>query len=183
MKKIWFALCLLIGFIPAVWADSVADERAEVMAMHDKALAQLYKEKPEAKTKVQTAPGYAVFKNADVNLLIAAVGGGYGVVHNNNTGKNTYMKMGTGGIGLGLGVKDFRAVFIFRTAEVMDKFVNSGWEFGGEADASAKAGDDGGAASGQAVVSDIEIYQMTESGLVLQATVRGTKYWLDEDLN
>jgi len=34
-------------------------------------------------------------------------------VKNNKTGKYTYMKMGELGIGLGLGVKDFRAIFIF----------------------------------------------------------------------
>ena len=31
--------------------------------------------------------------------------------------------------------------------------------------------------------SGIEIYSMTESGLALQATVAGTKYWKDKDLN
>jgi hypothetical protein len=29
----------------------------------------------------------------------------------------------------------------------------------------------------------MEIYQFTQSGLALQATVQGTKYWRDEALN
>jgi hypothetical protein len=33
------------------------------------------------------------------------------------------------------------------------------------------------------VIGDITIYQMTESGLALQATVNGTKYWKDDELN
>lgn len=36
---------------------------------------------------------------------------------------------------------------------------------------------------GEAVLDKISIYQLTESGLALQATVKGTKYWLDEELN
>jgi hypothetical protein len=28
-----------------------------------------------------------------------------------------------------------------------------------------------------------EIYQMTDTGVALQATVAGTKYWKDKDLN
>jgi hypothetical protein len=29
----------------------------------------------------------------------------------------------------------------------------------------------------------MEIYELTESGLALQATIQGTKYWKDKDLN
>ena len=38
--------------------------------------------------------GYAVFDNANVNVILASFGGGYGVVKNNLTGKSTYMNMG-----------------------------------------------------------------------------------------
>ncbi len=94
------------------------------------------------------------------------------------------MKMGLGGVGLGLGAKDYRQVLIFRTDEVLKQFVTSGWEFGGHADATAKAGDSGAEVSGEAVIgNDIEVYSMTESGLALQATVAGTKYWKDDELN
>ncbi|MBI4830092.1 MAG: hypothetical protein HY801_00750 [Candidatus Lindowbacteria bacterium] len=34
-----------------------------------------------------------------------------------------------------------------------------------------------------ALFNDITIYQLTKSGLALQATVKGTKYWKDDDLN
>jgi len=94
------------------------------------------------------------------------------------------MKMALGGIGLGLGAKDYRQVLIFKTQRVLDKFVDSGWEFGGHADAAAKAGESGGELSGEgAIGSDIEAYSMTESGLAIQATVAGTKYWKDKNLN
>ena len=50
-------------------------------------------------------------------------------------------------------------------------------------DAAAKASDKGAAVGGEAVLGGITIYQLTKSGLALQATVKGTKYWKDDDLN
>ena len=151
--------------------------------MKNDVLAELYKLHPKAKAEVAAAPGYAVFSNANVNIIFASFGGGYGVTHDNKAGEDVFMKMGEVGIGLGLGVKDFRAVFIFNDRAVMEKFIGSGWEFGGHADAAAKAGDKGAAVGGEAVIDGITIYQITQSGLALQATVKGTKYWKDADLN
>jgi len=54
---------------------------------------------------------------------------------------------------------------------------------GGQADAAAKAGDLGAAAGGSAVVDNVTVYQLTQSGLALQATVMGTRYWQDAELN
>ena len=33
------------------------------------------------------------------------------------------------------------------------------------------------------VVDGITIYQLTETGVALQATIKGTKYWKDDELN
>jgi hypothetical protein len=33
------------------------------------------------------------------------------------------------------------------------------------------------------ITSDMEVYQFVESSIALQATLAGTKYWKDEDLN
>jgi lipid-binding SYLF domain-containing protein len=151
--------------------------------MKNETLAKLYKVRQQARSQIAKAPGYAVFSDANVNVIFASFGGGYGVIKNNKSGKHTYMKMGEIGIGLGLGVKDFRAVFIFHDPETMNRFIESGWEFGGHADAAAKASDKGTAVGGEVLLDDITIYQLTESGLALQATVKGTKYWKDGALN
>ena len=124
-----------------------------------------------------------MFSNANINLLFASVGGGYGVAENKRLKKTVYMKMGEAGLGLGLGVKDFRAVFIFKNQESLEAFIDNGWEFGGHVDAAAKAGDKGAAVGGEAMLNGVTIYQITESGLALQATLKGTKYWKDTDLN
>jgi len=159
------------------------EKREAILEMKSDVLAEMYAAQPDLEAKVTEAPGYAVFSNANVNLIFASVGGGFGVVHNNSTSEETYMKMGEAGVGFGLGVKDFRAVFVFHTAEVMEKFVESGWAFGAEADAAAKAGDKGGEAGAEGTVGGMSIYQLTKNGIALQAAVKGTKYWKDEELN
>jgi lipid-binding SYLF domain-containing protein len=159
------------------------DKRYATLDMKKNTLAELYRVRPQAKSQISKAAGYAVFSDVNINVIFASFGGGYGVVKNNKTGKHTYMKMGEVGIGLGLGVKDFRAIFIFHDHNTMNKFIESGWEFGGHADAAAKASDKGGAVGGEILLDNITIYQLTESGLALQATIKGTKYWKDEALN
>ena len=48
----------------------------------------------------------------------------------------------------------------------------------------AKLDDDGGAFTGAATVSpSVWIYQLTDDGLALEITVKGTKYMKDDDLN
>ena len=162
----------------------VGERRQIIRDMETETLQRLYSEDISTKSKIRNAEGYGVFANANVNIIFASAGGGYGVVVDNSTGKRTYMKMALGGVGLGLGVKDYRQVLVFKSKEVMNKFIYSGWEFGGHADAAAKAGESGGELSeAGAIGEDIEAYSMTESGLTLQATVAGTKYWKNDDLN
>jgi lipid-binding SYLF domain-containing protein len=159
------------------------NKRQAILEMQQETLSDLYRVRPQARSQIASAPGYAVFSNANLNVIFASFGGGYGVVHNNGDQRRTYMKMGELGVGLGLGIKDFRAVFIFHDRETMNHFVESGWEFGGHADAAAKASDMGAAVGGEALLDNITVYQLTESGLALQATLKGTKYWQDDALN
>jgi len=161
----------------------IPEKRQNVLTMKNETLSELYKMKPKTRAIIAEAPGYAVFSNANVSFAIT-IGGGYGVVKNNKTGKHTYMKMAELGIGLGLGVKDYRIIFIFHDKATMHQFIDSGWEFGAQADAAAVADDKGiGAVGGEALIHNITIYQITKTGLALQASVKGTKYWRDDDLN
>ena len=188
MKKMFIGLyCLAAALIlngcATTAGTTTGEKRQAVLAMRNEVLTDLYKVRPLAKAEVAAAPGYAVFSNANINIIFASFGGGYGVVQDNKSGKSTFMKMGEAGIGLGLGIKDFRAVFIFHDRATLKKFIDSGWEFGGHADAAAKADDKGGAIGGEALLDGITVYQLTKSGLALQATVKGTKYWKDDELN
>ena len=163
---------------------TIEQKRQAIIDMEKETLARLYKESPDTKDKIAKAVGYGTFANANVNVILVSAGGGYGSVVENATGKRTYMKMALGGVGLGLGAKDYRVVMVFKNKPTLDKFIESGWDVGAHADAAAKAGESGGAVGGEEDLrSGIDVYSMTESGLALQATIAGTKYWKDDNLN
>ena len=151
--------------------------------MKQDVLTDLYKVKPDVQAQLNSAVGYAVFSNANIYLIFASVGGGYGVAVNNSNGKHTYMNMGELGAGLGAGVKDIRLIMVFHTSASFNRFINHGWTIGGQADAAAKASDKGAAVGGEAIIDNVSVYQLTESGLALQATIKGTKFWQDASLN
>jgi lipid-binding SYLF domain-containing protein len=174
---------LLLPFLTACGPrGDVATQKGKIREMHEVVLKKLYQVNPNTRTEIARAPGMAVFSNAEVNVFFLGGGGGYGLAKDAK-GKETFMKMGTVNVGLGLGVNDFRVVFVFHSAQAYRDFIEKGWDFSGKADASAKAGETGGAAGGQASVQDVTIYQLTESGLAIQATLNGTKYWQDTSLN
>jgi lipid-binding SYLF domain-containing protein len=162
---------------------TVEQKRQAVQAMKDEVLTDLYQRKPDVRNQIANAAGYGVFSNANVKVILVSAGGGYGVVKNNNTGRQTYMNMGEFGVGLGLGAKDVRFVFVFHTQEALNRFIDYGWSFGIQGDAAAKAADKGGAIGGEVAADNVTVYQITENGLALQATVKGTKFWINETLN
>lgn len=175
---------LMLTLAGNVWADSPEEKRTKIQKMRADVLERLYKEAPNTREEISGSKGYAVMSNIGVNIIFFSAAGGSGVVFHNGTGKNTYMKMASAGIGIGLGIKDFRGVFIFHTQNAIESFISSGWDFSGQADATAKSGDKGGEASGAAtIVKGTTIYQLTETGLALQATLQGTKYWPNDSLN
>ena len=216
------ALTLALATSAQAWpfgpkGDSNTEKKANIHKQRDEMLAQLYATNPDMKRVLKQAAGFATFKQTSVNLLLLATANGYGVVVDNKARKETFMRMGSLGGGIGAGVKDVRVIFVFHDAQVMKRFIEEGWQFGGQADAAAKYQETGasaeqnvkgnvsfrdGAVSGGSSTSvaagteradatgaqlatrgGMEVYQFTESGIALQATVSGTKYWKDSKLN
>lgn len=185
MKKIVTALlvgAIVLGGCMAA-GKTKDDKRRHVENMRKEVLTDLYKLYPGAANEIKNAPGYAVFSNWNAYVIFGSVGQGYGVVVDNVSGAHTYMGMGSLGAGLGAGVKDYRAVYVFSKRHIMERFVEQGLNIGGNADAAAKASTQGTAVGGELLLDGIKVYQLTESGLALQATVQGTKFWKDPDLN
>ena len=164
-------------------SGTIDQRRGAVQEMKSEVLSELYELKPDVRAQISSAAGYAVFSNANVNLILASFGGGYGILTDNQANTDTYMKMGEIGLGIGAGVKDFRVVMVFHTADALERFNEYGLSFGAQADAAAVASDQGGAVGGEVAVDNVTVYQMTETGLALQATIKGTKFWQDEELN
>ncbi len=176
-------ICLVFMSCASSGDASLAEKRQAILTMKDQVLTQLFKTQPQAKKQIDSAAGYAVFSNANVNLLFMSAGTGYGLAKSMASQKITYMNMAEGGLGLGLGVKDYRLVMVFHSPQALDNFIKSGWTFGGNADASAKAGKKGASITGETYYGDVSVYTFTESGLALQATIKGTKFWPDKSLN
>ena len=132
-----FSLRLLNGGL-ACAKDSPDQQRDKVRKMAATTLTDLYKIQAEARTAIQNSAGYAVFDNLGTNLLLGA-----GVAVNSKTGQDTFMKMTSVGVGLGVGVNDYRVVFVFETELALTQFIESGWSGETQADAAAKTGKSG----------------------------------------
>ena len=178
-----FLLIAVLAGCASPGGDTVAEKKQTVQTMRSETLTELYRVHPFAKTQIAGATGYAVFSNICVNLILLSTASGWGVVRDRGTGADTYMKMYSAGIGLGLGVKDFRGIFAFTTPAALRSFVENGWDASAQADAVAKSEDKGdGWAGAIDVAPGIKLYQLTKQGLALQATIQGTKFWKDDDL-
>lgn len=176
-------LWLLLIALPA-WAATKVEKQKEVQKVSRETLAQLYKAQPSAKKAISNAAGYATFSNFGMKIFVAGSGSGSGMAVDNKTKKTTYMKMIEVQAGLGIGIKKFRVIFVFDTQKALNDFINSGWEFGGQATAAAKTGDKGGEMAGAvSVAPGVWMYQLTDTGLAAEITGKGTKYYKDSDLN
>ena len=183
-KTIASILAVVLLSATSIAADDADTKREKTRKMAAQTLQDLYKLQPTSQASIQKAAGYAVFDNTGVNVLLVSTARGAGIAVNNNTKEETFMKMGSVGAGPGMGVKDYRVVFVFENDKALAQFLDSGWSGSAQADAAAKAGEKGGAFSGAVEVAPgVWVYQITKNGLALQLTLQGTKYYKDKDLN
>ena len=178
------AVLLLVGC--AAKGDTPAEQRNSILQMRQQALSTLYGQDPNIRQEVTRSRGYAVFTNVNNNLLLLSAGSGYGVLRDNRTGRDTYMKMATAGMGIGMGIKKFQALIIFNDVAALDRFITTGFDASAQADLAAKSADDGKVVVSEAANADfqkVKMYQLTEQGVAVQATMQGYKYWPDDELN
>jgi len=158
--------------------DNTAAKRDRLNSIAAETVAEL-RESQAADQLFNEAYGYAAFSSMKF-AFGASGGGGSGVAVNGSTGDRTYMKMGTVGVGFGLGGKKYRIVFLFENEKVFTKFVEKGWQ--ADASANATAGTDGVAAA-TTFHNGLAVYQFSKKGLMAHAEVAGTKYWQAGKLN
>ena len=177
-------LVVLLSAVAYGGEDDNEKKREKTRKMAAEALQDLYKLEPTSQAAIQKAAGYAVFDNTGVNVLLLSTARGSGLAVNNKTKQETFMKMASAGAGVGLGVKDYVVVFVFENDKALAQFLDSGWSGSAQADAAAKVGEKGAAYAGAAEVAPgVWVYQITKSGLALQLTLQGTKYYKDDKLN
>jgi hypothetical protein len=88
----------------------------------------------------------------------------------------TSTRMGTGP---GAGKQRVFQIFVFKSKGSMDQFLLTGG-LGGDVTATVSTGTEG---SVRSFNPDIDIYQIPESGMAIQASWGGTVYAVDSDLN
>ena len=185
------ALCAALGLAgfgsdaaAAMSAKEKDKARAEVRKNSAATLNALYSAVPAARKVVEGSAGYATFSNFGMKILVAGSGSGKGLAVNKKAKKDTFMKMIEVQAGLGFGIKKFRLVWVFANESSLNQFISSGWETGGQATAGAKAGGKGDAYQGAIPVSQgVWVYQLTDKGVALELTAKGTKYYKDDELN
>ena len=174
----------MVFLTPVAAAASVEERRNDIRKMANDTLQRLYKEKPSAQAAIENAVAYAVFSNTGYKLFLLGGGGGKGLAVHNGTGAEVFMKMAEVDIGFGLGIKEFSVIFVFETERAFEKFTADGWKFGGQTTAAATDGVSGDSIEGAVVVAPgMWMYQMTNKGLALELTAKGTRYYKDSSLN
>jgi len=183
MRTILRLLCvaLLLAAVPVAAdeeGDKQAKKRGKIDARSSEILDEVLAESANAKKLFDAAIGYAVFDNTKAALGISG-GGGSGVAVDKSAGTRTYMKMGTAGVGFGIGIKTYQVIMLFQNDKVFENFVEKGWQ--GDAQAGAAAGSEGVAVE-TTFHNGMAVFVRTKKGLMASADVSGTKYW-KSDLN
>jgi lipid-binding SYLF domain-containing protein len=171
-------LALSLGSAFAEETTQIQERRKEIDTAAQATLDELLKTQEGVRDLYGRAAGYAVFTVTKGGFFVSG-GGGNGVVVDKASGKRTYMRMGTGGIGLGIGGQRYSLVVLFETADRLGKFVAGGWD--SSATAEAVAGQEGVAVR-SSFIDGIAFYQVTERGLMAQADISGTKFWVNDEL-
>jgi hypothetical protein len=207
--RVLASVCVLVVLAAACTSPrgaNVEDKRSFVRKMRDRTLEDFYAANPDFRTRVESSAGYAIFTNVNIHLLAISAGDGYGMAVDRASGEETFMRVAAIGGGPGIAMRDFRTIFLFRTPEAAQRFGETGWEFVLEGNAQAISSDRGSSATALAAVSSggdqrasattqatsaatvatgqgVEVYQLTQAGLALNAAMLGTRYVRDDELN
>lgn len=177
------AVTVVLAFF-AQWASAqeVDAKTARTRANIDKDATDTleeFRELPGAQALFDKAAGYAVFRVTKGGLGASGAGGN-GIAVDKATGKRTYMRMGSAGVGLTVGVSRYNIVILFETQEKFDAFVRGGWD--SSATAQAAAGTSGAQVS-STFFDGVAYFQLGRRGLMASADVSGTRFWVADELN
>ena len=153
-------------------------ERHARLKLASDGLQKLYTLQPDARAAVEKSVGYAVFEGDSIYAVLLVGQRGKGVLFDNATKAPTFMLSTRAGTGPGLGKQKVFQVFVFKSRSALDQFVMAG-NAGGDLGASVSTGTGGMTRSFNPA---IDIYQIPESGLALQASWGGTVYTVDAQL-
>lgn len=159
-------------------AAKLENERQAILSMAEATLGEL-RENPDAAALLDEAYGTAVFDSTKAGLIVTGAGG-TGVAQRKGGTEPVFMHMGSGGVGLGAGVENYKLVMLFENQDTYDKFIEGGWSVGGSAQAAAGRDGAGAVATFR---NGVAVYHLSDKGLIAQADASGVKFWPSEELN
>ncbi len=165
------------------------EQRASIRKSSKEILGKVYSAYGESRSQVEKSAGYATFTTINAKILFGGTGNGYGILTEKPSGKQTFMRMTRLQVGLGMGIQELSVLLVFKSKEKLAEFKEKGWTFGGGASAAmvsetASTDDPAVDKSMQATVDrDPLVYQVTNAGVNLSATLEGVKFSRDSSLN
>jgi lipid-binding SYLF domain-containing protein len=157
----------------------VVERQLEIDAEAQETLNDLFATVAGSRELFDQAAGYAAFRATKAGFMVTG-GGGTGVAVDKTADRRTYMRMGTGGLSLGIGAQRYNLVILFEDSVQLDRFIEGGWD--ASASAQAAAGTDGVAVN-SSFVDGVAFFQLTHRGLMAQADISGTRFWPIDRLN
>ncbi len=151
--------------------------RNELIDRAEKSLAEFKDAYPEVASELETAEGF-IIGWYEAGMLGPVRGlGGKAILYDKVNGTRTFLNVGKGGLGLGLGGNSFDQLFIFQEREPLEKFQRGRWFF--DATAWSAAGETHRAAmpSGEGTR-----YMINRSGAALTSEVGLIRVSVNNDL-
>jgi lipid-binding SYLF domain-containing protein len=187
-RRAWLAAAVLAlaGCASTGGSSDAVQRRDKLRAMHTEALKDFYASNPKIQAELEAAVGYAVFDASQVNIVLYLGAAGAGVMVDNRDKTETFMSMTRAGTGPGVGYKSYRQLLVFKDKTVFDTFRTVGADVGASADATFKrSGSSGGVSldGSSSFNPSLSVYQITDSGALLQANWGGVAYLPDDELN
>lgn len=159
-------------------AKGLEARRSEILDMSKTTIAALRKDEHAAEL-INSAYGHAVFDTTKGGFIVTGAGG-TGVAMRKAGGNPVYMHMGSGGVGLGAGLENYKLVLLFENEDTYRRFIDGEWSAG--ASAQAAAGEEGKAAVAK-FANGVAVYHLTDKGVIAQVDVSGVRFWPSDRLN
>ena len=173
------ALCAVViagcTTTPPDGRTGVASSKASVDAQADATLARLYSEVPGAREIGNRAKGILVFPSVVGGSFVVGAEYGRGVMRSTDSARR-YYSIGIGSVGWQIGAQSKAIIYMFTTAEALDKFRNSqGWTAGVDATVAVANIGANGSVDTVSMRQPVVAFVMAKAGLEVGASVEGAK--------
>lgn len=156
-------------------ASTNMSKRQSIDASVDGTMSRLFQTVPGSRELVSKARGVLVFPSVLQAGFI--VGGQYGEGSLRVSGSTVgYYSTVSGSFGLQAGAQSKAIIFLFMTQDSLDKFRNTdGWSAGGDASVALVTLGANGAIDTTTATAPVEVFVMTNAGLMGDISINGTK--------